>query len=400
MRRRLRVALLVVIGACSRHAAETRAPADDAGAPAHAAPDAAHIVSRPPSPVRQLALGDRFAVALLDDGSVWRWGKTLDGINPRPGRTAHKDIVAVAVADDYEYMCVVDAGGRAVCGGNHDGGWGDWWATDAGVEPGTRGLEHVTKMAVSDRHFCALLRDGTVRCWGYNRGEVAAPVKIAGVKNAVQLVEGDFHACALEQDGTVWCWGGDEYGQLGDRDYAGPTGRIVTHGDEMDVVGIGGDKPARRVAGLGHVTQLTAAGIHDCVLVDDGTVWCWGGDSSGELGDGRTTSRSEPKAVPGLTDVVEIASGADNSCARKRDGHVVCWGHDMTVDVLGMDYARGPAPVAGLDDAVQIAVGSYSACAVRKDGEVACWGSPRDGQHGDGDGTDPSVTTVSWLRSP
>ncbi len=150
----------------------------------------------------------------------------------------------------------------------------------------------------------------------------------------------------------------------------------------------------------GPIVQVAGGNVHTCALASDGTVFCWGYDNDGELGDGApTVFRTRPVrvlAAPGvpLSSIVEIATGGYHTCARKADGTVWCWGRNgegqvgapemslipHAVPVLVLTSKGGPPP----RDVVQLAAGYTYTCARKKDGTAFCWGYNGDGQLGDG----------------
>ncbi|MFP2934357.1 RCC1 domain-containing protein, partial [Pyxidicoccus sp. 3LG] len=206
-----------------------------------------------------------------------------------------------------------------------------------------------------------------------------------------------------------------------------------------------------------NLTSLTAGATHTCASTAAGEAWCWGSNTSGELGDGQAgvDRSSGPVRVRGLTEPARaLTSGGGHTCARVGDGAVVCWGSNVkgalgdarrwTVSrrcgrwgcpramrqvragwaftcALGPEgevhcwgqsqagqlgdgtllHRAAPVRVAGLEDeAVDVAAGMTSACAVLRDGRVACWGGNAWGQLGDGSQTDRvSPVTVEGLEA-
>jgi len=206
----------------------------------------------------------------------------------------------------------------------------------------------------------------------------------------VQVAGGNVHTCALASDGTVFCWGNDNSGELGD---GAPT--------------VYRTRPVRvRVAPGGapfsSVVEVATGGYHTCARKTDGTVWCWGDNSSGQVGvpDMSLTPQSVPVQVfmskdgPPLDGVVQLSAGVGYTCARKKEGTVFCWGanHDGQLgDGLFETVSRRswPAPVLSapgvpLTGVAQITAGQMHTCALKVDSTVVCWGSNDSGQLGDG----------------
>lgn len=141
-----------------------------------------------------------------------------------------------------------------------------------------------------------------------------------------------------------------------------------------------------RVMGLDNIESIAAANRHSLALKKDGTVWAWGGNDSGQLGDGSFTDRYTPVQVVGLTGVVAIAAGGIHSLALKQDGTVWAWGYNTTGELGdGTTIDRNtPVQVVGMTGVVAIAAGDSTSLAVRNDGTVWGWGYNSFGDLGDG----------------
>ena len=135
--------------------------------------------------------------------------------------------------------------------------------------------------------------------------------------------------------------------------------------------------PVAAQRGAPRPVQVASSVTAACAVMSDGTVWCWGANDAGQLGDGTRASRAAPRPVAGLRGAVEVDLGEAFACARLRDGTVRCWG-DGSYGQLG-DGERtnraAPVQVAGIADAVSIGLGYYNACAALRGGGVRCWGS-------------------------
>ena len=178
-------------------------------------------------------------------------------------------------------------------------------------------------------------------------------------------------AAATNAPGTVYAWGDNLFGGLGDG----------TTGDSITPVRVGG------VTGVTGVTAIAAGEYSGYALRGLGTVYAWGANANGELGDGSTTDSSIPVRVRGLTGVTAIAGGFSTGYAVRSDGTVYAWG-DNGYGGLGDGTMIGrstPVRVRGLTGVTAVAGGAFSGYAVRSDGTAYAWGD--NGYGGLGDGT-------------
>ena len=147
---------------------------------------------------------------------------------------------------------------------------------------------------------------------------------------------------------------------------------------------------AVQVSGLAGVSAIAAGYMHSLALKSDGTVWAWGLNNHGQLGDGTQTDRYIPVQVPGLTDVIAIAAGEYHCLALKNDGTVWAWG-DNEFGQLGDGSTTDrhtPVQVSGLSGVIAVAAGGLYSLALKSDGTVWAWGDNYRGQLGDGSTTD------------
>ena len=229
-------------------------------------------------------------------------------------------------------------------------------------------------------YSCALLIDGTVRCWGRNEfGQLGAngptvstssPVSVPGFAGTVKTIasNGADHVCALLTSGAVQCWGSD---------FSQELGSTVSAANESSATPL-------TVPGLpGAASAITAAPNFSCALMSsNGAIWCWGDNIWGNLGRGTSGSAQAPGVVGGLTGASSIAGGEDVMCAIEA-GTLYCWGDDERGEIgSATEPSNGivstPQVVIGLggggNPTTAVASMGYHGCAIISGGSVSCWG--------------------------
>lgn len=339
--------------------------------------------------------GGFHSAAVKTDGTVVAWGSNFlrqlgngakqDSATPVPV----SDLTGVdTVAGGDSHTLALKADGTVwAWGSNSSGQIGDGTTRDPRTPVQVIGLTGVTAIAAGGAHSLALKADGTLWAWGSNvRGQLGdgtttnrtAPVQVNGITGVTAFAGGHAHTLALKADGTVWAWGNNASGQLGD---GTTTSRSV---------------PAQ-VNGLTGATSIAATveASHSAALKADGTVWAWGSNNRGQLGDGTTTNRTRPVQVTGLTGVTSIVAsgeegaqfgGLSHTLALKGDGTVWAWGYNnygQLGDGTTTDRTQ-PVQVTGLTQVAALSGGGFHNLALKIDGSVWAWGDNRNGQLGDG----------------
>jgi alpha-tubulin suppressor-like RCC1 family protein len=259
-------------------------------------------------------------------------------------------------------------------------------------------------ISAGEAHTCAIV-DAGFSCWGSDlfgelgngavTGDIAGPTLPVRfpefpLGDVVALSAGSAHTCALGSlfPGLgVTCWGSDATGQLGN---GAATGNVVSPG------------PALTMPVTAEPTAVSAGQEHTCVLLDTGQVSCWGGDFSGQLGNGAAAgvvaAPPPPVTLPGGVRATAISAGAFHTCALLSSGQVTCWGENGDGQLGNgntSDVTSPPTPVVlpGGATATAISAGNSHTCAVLSSGQVTCWGNDLSGQLGNGPASSADVTS-------
>ena len=316
----------------------------------------------------QIATGNDHSCAVLDDGSVKCWGLNASG---QLGQSDMSNNLGDAAGEMGDSLPTVDLGTGHTA----------------------------VRITAGWRHSCAILDDGSVKCWGNNLfGQLGGGnVNLGSGRTAVEISAGDAHTCALLNDASVKCWGDNSYGQLGQGDALAHSGAVA-----LDL-------------GSGRtVLQVAAGTIYGCALLDNYEVKCWGGNNFGQLGVGDTANRGDDAGEMGdnlpavdlgsSRTATQIAAGHEHTCAILDNATVKCWGYNIFGELgLGDSAYRGDGAgemgdsLSAVDlgsghTALQIVVGKSDyildstvgthSCAILDDNTLKCWGSNAFGQLG------------------
>jgi alpha-tubulin suppressor-like RCC1 family protein len=335
------------------------------------------------------------AVLAATTSAVQAWGLNASGQLGNGANTTTANAVAVrglsgvsavATAGDHN-LALRDDGTVWAWGYNVYGQLGDGTTTKRNAPVQVSGLNSVIAVAAGDEHSLALKGDGTVWAWGANGSEGRlgdgtsinrpSPVQVTGLTDVKAIGAGFRHSLAIKNDGTVRAWGWNGYGQLGDGTLDNSRRTPV------------------QTVGLGGVAAVAGGYGHTIALLDDGSVWSWGRNINGQLGNGTTTDRATPAPIGGLVGVVDIAAGDYHNLAVLVDGTVRAWGLNSSGQ-LGdgtLTQRATPGAVSGLAEVADLAAGLAQSLAAKTDGTAWAWGDNRFGKLGDG-------TTVERRPAP
>ena len=436
--------------------------ADPAGAVvATSTGNATFVVAR----TRYIDAGDAFSCVILDDSSVKCFGLGADGQLGSGGTSNIGDGVGVsvsaaaaialgsgrttrAIATGSSHTCAMLDNFSIKCWGSGVYGrlgYGD--TTSRGTTPGSMGDSlaavdlgtgrSARMITAGAQHTCAMLDNNSVKCWGRGvngqlgygntqtrgdepneMGDSAAAIGLGAGRSARAIAAGANHTCALLDNETVKCWGDNSYGQLG-------QGNLLAIGDG---VGVSVSASAAIAIGSGRTARAIAAGdSHTCVVLDNGSVKCWGAGANGRLGSGAANDLGDepnemgdaltPLSLGTGRTAIAITAGSAHTCALLDNYEVKCWGsgadgrlgygnQNNVGDNPGqMGDALTAVPLGTGRTARAIVAASAHTCAILDDNTVKCWGNGGSGRRGSGSTlraghssttTGDNLTAIDW----
>lgn len=349
------------------------------------------------------------ALSCFGDGSMGQTG-TLGDESPKLSVViAGSDTDWLKVSMGLRFGCGLRAGGTLYCWGSASRGATGFGYTSDRNDPSPVGAEKDWAfLDVQMDNGCAIRKNGDLYCWGRNAyGNLgdgtsitrALPVQIGAGKiwKAVRL--GRTHICGIADEGAgtdmPFCWGWDANGELG-------NGTGTSNQNTPVMVNA---TPGNTSGWM----KLDAGYSYNCGVRADNSLWCWGRNALGQLGDGTTTARSEPAQVMplGALDWADVAASGEFTCGLKSTGAVFCWGRN-DVAQLGLGNTNSPVntptEVLGISNVMAVDVGANHACAVQSNGTLWCWGRNASAELGLGNTVGPALSPVQvgtdadWAR--
>ena len=353
---------------------------------------------------KAVSAGSYHSLAIKKDGSLWAWGYNREGQlgDGTAGNYHHKSTpVRVGAANDWK---AISAGGEHSLAIKTDGSlwaWGSNWLGQLGDSTGGDGSEDNDKnipvriggatdwkaISAGGEHSLAIKTDGSLWAWGWNSygqlgdgtgGDEAGehnknvPTRIGDATDWKTVSAGGEHSLAIKTDGSLWAWGKNWYGSLGDgidEDNNVP----VRIGDAVDwkVVSAGG---------------TWVAGGHFLGIKSDGSLWAWGANEEGQLGDGTRKHKGDPVCIGDATDWKTISAGESRSVGIRSDGSLWVWGDNYRSRLGdGMAMSKGTPIRIGTGIGWQtVSGGSAHSLAIKDDGSLWAWGDNLYGELGDG----------------
>jgi len=283
----------------------------------------------------------------------------------------------VMVAAGFEHSLALHYDGTVwAWGGNNFGQLGDGTLLDRTEPVQVINLDSVIYIATGFYHSFAIREDGSLWAWGQNDfGQLGDGTTIkrnfpVQIMEGVSFVSGGHgHTIAVSSDGELLTWGDNEFGQLGDGTH---TGRLIP----------------QIIMDMNSVVNISAGQNHSLAIKYDGSLWAWGANNANQLGDGTNENRLNPIFI----DIIEgtlkqVSGGTNHTLAVLEDGSLFAWGGNAEGQ-LGNDGNTNesrPTRIETIDSVTQVSAGGLHSMAVREDGSLWVWGNNSGGQLGTGD---------------
>jgi hypothetical protein len=336
--------------------------------------------------VSAIAAGANHTIAIKTDGSLWAWGWNSDGQlgdGTRVDRTTPMKIAGIdgviAIAAGYAHTLALKADGSLWAWGYN--GQGQLGNGLSGETYGSRTPEQiiasgVTAIAAGNNHSVALKTDGSLWAWGNNaHGQLGdgtteewrTPKQIMA-SGVTAMAAGDMSTLTIKADGSLWAWGKTGYSEQ-------------TPNESGTIIVLDTSTPEQIIAS--GVTAVAAGAGHTLVIMTDGSLWAWGANGAGQLGDGKPFDSTTPQQII-ASGVTAIAAGNNHSIALKTDGSLWVWGDNKDGQIGDGTTTDCTTPKQIIASGVTaIGSGNNFTLAIKSDGSVWAWGFNGQGQLGE-----------------
>lgn len=355
---------------------------------------------------------------IKEDGSLWSWGRNIEGqlgdgttysrispiqIYPMPiSLLLPKKQELSAGGSHSTFIC--EDGNLWSWGRNFEGQLGDGTANDNHIPKRICNASNWISISAGRNFSVGIREGGSLWAWGENSsGQLGVgdlsnrniPTQISYATDWTSISAGVQHIVGIREDGSLWAWGSNAWGQLGR--FGGQT---LTR---MGQVGIDTERINGNV--LQNWENVSAGGYTTVGIQTDGSLWAWGLNHNGQLGDGTTTGRYVPTRIGDATDWAIVSTGGNHTVGIRADGSLWAWGRNIEGQLGdGTNTNRNtPTRIGDNTDWVNISVGNHHTVGIRADGSLWAWGSNGLGQLGDGTSENRNVPirigdSTNWIN--
>jgi len=325
--------------------------------------------------------------AIQCDGSLWAWGYN-NRSQLGDGTTTNRlspvkildDIIAISAGCDYA-MAISEDGSLWAWGVNEDYQLGDG-TTESRLSP-VEVLDDVVSVSAGCSHTLAIKTDGSLWNWGHTglgqlvyapttKKKVAIIIPTKAMDDVVSVSAGWTHTVVIKADGSLWAWGDNSSCQIGDD----LTEKVYDPIREAYA-------PVRTPKKImDDVASVSAGGAYTMAVKTDGSLWAWGDNFDGQLGDGTTEDRHTPVKI--MDDVVSVSAGGVHTMAIRTDGSLWGWGANYDGEIGDGTIENRYYPKKIMVDVRTVSVGIDYTMAIRTDNTLWAWGNNNYGQLGNG----------------
>jgi alpha-tubulin suppressor-like RCC1 family protein len=332
----------------------------------------------------KISVGVSFSLAIKNDGTLWAWGYNDSGQLGDSTNTSKTIPTRIGKENDWQQIscggsqtiAIKNNGTLWAWGENNVGQLGDSSIFNKNSPTKIGNANDWNSISTGIAHSMAIKKDSTLWGWGFNlHGQlsygatviVRSPVKIGNAKDWKQVSAGATHTIAIKYNGTIWACGDNASGQLG-------NGR--NFGAETYMTQIGSSK---------EWIQVDAGDYYNLALKSDGSLWAWGANDYGQLGDSTNTIKTIPTRVGTQNDWKQIFAGVNVSFALKNDGTLWVWGNVPM-------YNNTPTRINTDQDWMAVSH-NYHILTLKNNGMILAWGNNQSGELGDGTTENKNIPT-------
>ena len=317
-----------------------------------------------------ISLGNAYSAVITEDGSLYMWGMNGAGqlgngtIENKSISTPIKimdNVVSVSLGDNHSAAITTD-GSLYMWGSNgFYGKLGNGTTENKSISTPIKIMDNVAYVSLGYDHSAAITEDGSLYTWGYNghhqlgngkSGRSTTPVKI--MDNVAYVSLGEFHSAAVTTDGSLYTWGENRYGQLGN----GTKNDSFVPKKIMD-----------------NVAYVSLGYNHSAAITTDGSLYMWGENIWGQLGNGERGAASVSRSPVKIMDhVVCVSLGYIHSAAITEDGSLYTWGDNRYGQLGNGTENDSSVPQKIMDNVAYVSLGYYHSAAVTTDGSLYMWG--------------------------